>query len=100
MHLEWREETLRTSGDPSKITLYGGLHQLILDGRMKDDDIAEMGQIVNNGFETRVNAKRHIVYITGGMGIEDTAWGFAIYEQAKAKGLGQKVKLWDKPYWF
>ena len=100
MHLEWREETLRTSGDTSKITLYGGLHQLILDGRIKDSDIAEMGAIVNNGFETRPADKQRIVYITGGMGIEDTAWGYAIYEQAKSKGLGQKVKLWDKPYWF
>jgi ornithine cyclodeaminase len=100
MHLEWREEILRTSGESSKITLYGGLHQLILDGRMQDDDVSEMGNIVNNGLVARESDEQRTVYITGGMGIEDTAWGFAIYQQAKSQGLGQKLKMWDKPYWF
>ena len=99
MHLEWREETLRTSGDIGKITLYGGLHQLILDGRMNDDDVLEMGQVVNNGSTPQVNDNQRIVYITGGMGIEDTAWGFAVYQQALSQGFGQKLKLWDKPHW-
>jgi ornithine cyclodeaminase len=100
MHLEWREEILRTSGESSKITLYGGLHQLILDGRMQDDDVSEMGNIVNKGLVARESDEQRTVYITGGMGIEDTAWGFAIYQQAKSQGLGQKLKMWDKPYWF
>ena len=100
MHLEWREEILRTSGESSKITLYGGLHQLIMDGRMQDDDVLEMGNVVNTGLAPRESDEQRIVYITGGMGIEDTAWGFAIYQQAKSQGLGQKLKMWDKPYWF
>jgi ornithine cyclodeaminase/alanine dehydrogenase-like protein (mu-crystallin family) len=99
MHLDWRDETLRMSEDPEDIILYAGLHQLILDGRMKDSDVLEMGQIVNNDQVEKENAKQRTVYITGGMGIEDTAWGHAIYDQAKSKGLGQKLRLWDKPYW-
>ncbi len=99
MHLEWREETLRIYGDTSKMTLYNGLHQLILDGRMKDDDVLEMGKVVNDGIAAKENEKQRIIYITGGMGIEDTAWGYTIYQQAKSKGLGQKLKLWDQSYW-
>jgi len=100
MHLQWRDEILQKSGESSEITLYGGLHQLILDGRLQDDDVLEMGKIVNDGLMTKKNNEQRVVYITGGMGIEDTGWGFAIYEQAKLQGLGQKLKLWDKPYWF
>lgn len=99
MHLEWREDTLRLPEELRKFPLHERLHQLILDGRMQDEDVLEMGNIVNGDLKARENDGQQIVYVTGGMGIEDTAWGFAVYEQAKSKGLGQKLKLWDKPYW-
>jgi ornithine cyclodeaminase len=99
MHLEWREDTLRMPQALRKFPLHERLHELILDGRMTDDDVLEMGKIVSSGMTARETGEQQVVYITGGMGIEDTAWGFAVYEQAKSKGLGQKLKLWDKPLW-
>ncbi|MBW1699242.1 MAG: ornithine cyclodeaminase [Deltaproteobacteria bacterium] len=100
MHIDWREETSRIPEEIRKPPLYGNLHQLILDGRMKDDDVLEMAQIVAGAVVVRENEKQRIVYITGGMGIEDTAWGFTVYEKARKKGLGKKLKLWDRPYWY
>jgi len=100
MHLEWREETLQLPEADRKFPLYEDLHELILDGRMQDADIFEMGQVVSGQVAARDSETQQIVYITGGMGIEDSAWGYAVYEQAKAKGLGQKLKLWDKPLWY
>ena len=100
MHIEWREETLRLPEKLQEIPLYEDLHQLIMKDRMKDAEVVEMGKIVNNETVARENDEQQIVYVTGGMGIEDTAWGYAVYKQARLQGLGQKVKLWDKPYWF
>ena len=59
-----------------------------------------MGDIVNSGLDARERDEQPVTYITGGMGIEDSAWGYAVYQQAKSKGLGQKLKLWEKPLWF
>ena len=57
-------------------------------------------EVVSSGKPARKRDEQPVAYITGGMGIEDSAWGYAVYQQAKAKGLGQKLKLWDKPLWF
>jgi ornithine cyclodeaminase len=100
MHVEWREEALRLPEKERKIPLYEDLHKLIIDGRIQDSDIIEMGDIVNSGLEARQRDEQPVTYITGGMGIEDSAWGYALYQQAKSKGLGRKLKLWEKPLWF
>lgn len=36
---------------------------------------------------------------TGGMGTEDTAWGYDVYQEALKQGIGQELTLWDKPHW-
>ncbi len=100
MHVEWREDTLRLPEKERQFPLYEDLHNLIIDGRIQDSDILEMGDIVNSGVEARDREAQTVAYITGGMGIEDSAWGHAVYQNAKARGLGQKLKLWDKPLWF
>lgn len=100
MHVEWREETLRLPEKERDFPLYEDLHRLIMDGRIQDSDIIEMGDIVSSAAAARSRENQLVAYITGGMGIEDSAWGYAVYKQAKAKGLGQSLKLWDKPLWF
>ncbi len=100
MHMDSREEALRMPEDSMKLLIYGSLHQLILNGLMKDGDIVEMGQVVRGAVPARVNEDQRVIYITGGMGIEDVALGSTIYKQAAEKGIGKKLRLWDKPYWY
>ena len=39
------------------------------------------------------------IFLTGGMGTEDVAWGYDVYTRAKDLGLGKTLSLWDKPHW-
>ncbi len=59
-----------------------------------------MGQVVTGATAGRENEEQRVVLATGGMGTEDVAWGYTVYKIAVGKGLGQKLKLWDKPYWY
>ena len=34
-----------------------------------------------------------------GLGIEDVALAWCVYSTARQHGLGQGLKLWDKPLW-
>ena len=100
MHLEWRDEIQKAPEDRRKMPIHETLHDLILAGGMKDEKIVEMGHIVAGTIAARDNEEQRVIFATGGMGTEDVAWGYAVYKKAVAKGLGQKLKLWDKPYWY
>lgn len=100
MHLEWRDEFQKAPEDRRKMPIHETLHDLILAGRLKDENIVEMGQVVTGATAGRENEEQRVILATGGMGTEDVAWGYAVYKIAVGKGLGQKLKLWDKPYWY
>jgi len=74
--------------------------KLILDGKMKHEDIRSLGDIACGKVPGRKNDKEKIVFITGGMPVEDVAWGYSVYQNALKKGIGQELKLWDEPHWF
>ena len=100
MHMDWREESQKAPEELRKPPIHETLHQLIHEGRMQDADIVEMGQVVTGATQGRENEKQRIILATGGLGIEDVAWGYTVYHQAVEKGLGQKLRLWEKPYWY
>ncbi|WP_216830320.1 ornithine cyclodeaminase family protein [Alkalihalobacterium elongatum] len=58
---------------------------------------AELGSIVNGKKAGRENDEERIYFNSVGMGIEDVAVAKYIYDQAKAKGIGQALNLWNKP---
>jgi ornithine cyclodeaminase len=100
MHMQWREEIHKAPEGQRKIPIHEKLHDLILSGKMKDENIVEMGHIVTGTTAGRESEEQRVILATGGMGTEDVAWGYAVYKQAIEKGIGRKLKLWDKPYWF
>jgi ornithine cyclodeaminase len=100
MHILWREETLKAPEEIRTMPIHQKLHDLILQGRMKDEDIVEIGHVIAGSTPARVDERQRVIFATGGMSVEDVAWGHTVYEQALAKGLGQKLKLWDQPYWY
>jgi ornithine cyclodeaminase len=100
MHLDWREETEKAPADLKKPPLHETLHNLIIAGKKKDEDIVEMGKVVSGATTGRENEEQRVILATGGMGIEDVSWGYTVYKKAQEKGLGQKLKMWDKPHWF
>ena len=46
--------------------------------------------------EGRRNDRERVIFIMDGMPIEDLAWGYTVYENAKKMGLGTKLNLWEK----
>ncbi|MBM7095170.1 ornithine cyclodeaminase family protein [Bacillus sp. H-16] len=59
---------------------------------------AELGQIVNKKRKGRENSSERIYFNSVGMGIEDVAVAKCIYDNAKEKGIGQKLNLWSSPH--
>ncbi len=48
----------------------------------------------------RIDDKEKIIFISGGLPMEDLAWGYKIYKKALEKNVGQKLSLWkQQPYW-
>lgn len=71
---------------------------LINEGRMNDEQVLNLGDIVVGKNQGRTNDYEKIIFILGGMCVEDIAWSYTIYENAIKMGLGTKLNLWDEPY--
>ena len=56
-----------------------------------------MVDIVSGKTKGRKNDDDIILFTTGGMPVEDAAWGYEIYRNALSMGIGTKLKLWDSP---
>jgi len=70
------------------------------DGEFADGDLyAEFGEVVGGQKPGRENDQEVIIFSPIGLGLHDVAVASRIYETAVAKGLGQKVTLWDSPVW-
>ena len=100
MHMDWREEMERMPEESKDRILYADVHERIKAGKMKDTDVVELKNVVAGEVPARKNDRQRVVYLTGGLNIEDVSWGYTIYQNALKKGLGQKLKMWDEPYWY
>lgn len=57
-----------------------------------------LGEVILGKKQGRVSDDERICFIAGGMPVWDVGWGYELYLNAKKKGLGQTLKLWDSPY--
>ena len=75
----------------SKFTDY--LHE----GRIQREDIVDIADIINKKHPGRESDDEIIVYLVGGMPVEDIAWGGTVYRNALKEGIGVELPLWDQP---
>ncbi len=102
MHKEWLTEMLQyphtigcvNAGHPSDQFLF-----MFNDGKIAEEDIISLGDIIENPSLGRKKDTDTFIFITGGMPLEDIAWGYEMYTVAKEKGIGQTLKIWDTPHW-
>lgn len=79
-------------------TLLGmGFYDAVCEGKIKREDIADLGGILTGDQVGRTSDDEIIVYAVGGMPIEDVAWGYDCYQNALKLGIGQSLNLWDTP---
>ena len=68
-------------------------------GKLKDEDItAEIGAVVVGDRPGRESDDEIIYVNTGGLGVQDVALGSLLLANAREKGLGTTVKMWDEPF--
>jgi ornithine cyclodeaminase len=69
-------------------------------GVISEKDIyAEVGEIILGTKKGRERDDEFIYYNTVGMGIEDIAFASCVYEEARRKGVGAWMTLWENPIW-
>lgn len=67
------------------------------EGRIGQDRIIDIADIINGKVAGRESDDDIIVYSVGGMPVEDLAWGCYVYRNALKNGIGVELPLWDKP---
>ncbi len=74
--------------------------RLLLNNKLKHEDILNLGDIVQRTKDFENKGEKPVILITGGMPVEDIAWGWTVYQNALEKKIGKELKLWDSPHWF
>ncbi|AMG04449.1 tyramine oxidase subunit B [Vibrio mimicus] len=70
---------------------------MLEEGTLTLNDLDDLGSIVAGETPKRRNDEEIIILSVGGMPVEDVAWATKIYRNAKGKGIGVSLNLWDKP---
>ena len=68
-------------------------------GLLSEDDLVEIGEIINGKQPGRENDKERIYFNPTGLGVEDVIAAHRVYQQAVARGIGQELELWHDPIW-
>ena len=103
MHKDWLDE-LRD--DPERLLGVNAGHPsaklllMVARGEVDPNHMVSFGDVLAKPEELgRKSDKDVFIFLTGGMGTEDVAWGYDVYTRAKELGLGKTLSLWDKPHW-
>lgn len=73
------------------------MHQ---EGLLADSDIhANIGELILGIKPGRENDDERIHYAHMGMGVDDVALAWAVYQTARQRGLGIRLPLWREPLW-
>jgi ornithine cyclodeaminase len=68
-------------------------------GILTERDAVALGAILAGDHPGRTSPDERILVSPVGLGIEDVAWGTAVYRRAVERGLGTPQRLWDEPIW-
>lgn len=99
MYQEWLEERRMKIDSLSELTEHFPIIRHYYNGWVKDEDVTNLGDIVCGRVPARASNKEKIIFTSGGMAVEDVAWAFEIYSRALEMNIGQRLTLWEKPYW-
>ena len=79
-------------------TLLGmGFYDAVAEGKIKREDIKELGAIIAGDEVGRNSEGDIVVYAVGGMSLEDVSWGYECYQNALENNIGVKLNLWNTP---
>lgn len=67
------------------------------EGSLPREKLVNIGDIAAGRAPGRENDEQIFCYSIGGMPVEDVAWAYDVYENARAKGIGTTLNLWETP---
>jgi len=70
---------------------------MVYEGIITREQICDLGDVLSGKEVCRQSPEDIIVYSIGGMPVEDIAWGSVCYRNAKKKGIGTSLNLWESP---
>lgn len=92
---------VKKSSDPeaaNKAMMCGDMYDRIEAGEVKPlQQMTSLGDIINDKTFTKPEGKT--LFISGGQIAMDLGWSYQIYQQAKEKGIGTPLNLWQEPHW-
>lgn len=100
MHQLWLKEGLEHREGIESIkswAMSGQLLELVHNKEINENKIVNMGDIVANNKPVRESKDEIIIFMTGGLPIEDAAWGHTVYKTAKTMGVGKTINMWNNP---
>jgi ornithine cyclodeaminase/alanine dehydrogenase len=71
----------------------GELHHALEDGMRREDVYAELGEIIAGAKKGRISDEEIIIFDATGTALQDVAAAAAVYEKARAEGLGSVFDL-------
>jgi ornithine cyclodeaminase len=74
-------------------------YRAVEEGFIKEESIANLGDIILGKKEGRTNPKEKILFNPIGMSIHDISEAYRVYQNAKKQDIGIKLPLWDTPHW-
>ena len=75
----------------------GSVAQLHKAGKIKKEDATELRYVVAGMAEGRKSDDTLVTYCSLGLGAMDIIIAYQLYKNAKEKGLGTVLNLWDAP---
>lgn len=96
MYEAYTEELCRMPGGYAKNLsgICGYLMDLVEAGKIKKEDIVNLGDVAAGKEQGRLDDREKVIFIMDGMPIEDLAWGYTVYENARRMNIGTRLNLW------
>ena len=103
MHKLWLKEALDHKDGLDFGLAWGATSAAVLKalhaGKLDSEKFISLSDVAAGKGRTRQSEDEIIIFYSGGLPVEDLAWGTECYEQALKLGLGHIDKVWDQPHW-
>lgn len=72
------------------------LYDAVMEGKLQKEAITNIGEIILGQKTGRDNDDQILIYAVGGLPIEDVAWGYECYQNAKNNNIGTPLNIWKE----
>lgn len=75
------------------------MFKLLEEQAVTEAQLLSLSDIAAGKLSARKSDDDKILFISGGLPVEDVSWGYALYQEALKQNLGQSLNLWEQAHW-